>query len=106
MSTDAFAVVADPTRRRILDTLVTGDRTVGELASRLGLSQPAISKHLKVLRNSGFVTSQTDAQRRIYSLDRMPFIQIDDWLEPYRQFWNHHLDALERHLDSTSEESK
>ncbi len=100
VTTDVFAVVADPTRRRILHELIGGEQSVGELVGALGLSQPAVSKHLKVLRDGGFVASRTAAQQRIYRLDRPPFAELDGWLGAFRQHWNQHLDALERHLDS------
>jgi Predicted transcriptional regulators len=96
---EVFSVVSDPTRRRILGELLDGERSVGELVGSLGLPQPTVSKHLKVLRDRGFVTSRPLAQRRVYRLEAAPFAAIDAWLEPYRQIWNHHLDALERHLD-------
>jgi DNA-binding transcriptional ArsR family regulator len=100
VSTDVFGVVADPTRRRILHALLDRERSVGELVGSLGLSQPAVSKHLKVLRDNGFVASRTAAQQRIYRLDQSPFDELDSWLGPFRQKWNGHLDALERHLDN------
>ena len=99
MSVGVFSVVSEPTRRRILRELLDGERSVGELVGSLGLPQPAVSKHLKVLRDHGFVTSRPLAQRRVYRLEPAPFAAIDAWLEPFRQAWNHHLDALERHLD-------
>jgi DNA-binding transcriptional ArsR family regulator len=102
VSIDAFAVVADRTRRRILGELAGGERAVGELTKALELSQPTVSKHLKVLRDNGFVTSRTAAQRRIYRLDHGPLTQLDAWLEPFRHLWDTHLDALERHLETTS----
>jgi DNA-binding transcriptional ArsR family regulator len=95
----AFAVLADPTRRRILDHLRSAEHSVGALVDTLAVSQPTVSKHLKVLRQAGFVTSRVAAQQRIYELAPGPFAAIDEWLEPYRGLWNHHLDALERHLD-------
>lgn len=100
MPTDAFAVLAEPTRRRILDRLRGVDRSVGDLVESLGVSQPTVSKHLKVLRTGGFVSCRVAAQRRIYRIEPRPFADIDAWLEPYRRMWTHHLDALERHLDS------
>ena len=99
----AYAVLAEPTRRRILDELRTSDRSVGELVTALAMSQPAISKHLKVLRDAGLVSRSTVAQRRIYRLDPRPLRALDEWLSPYRQLWTRHLDALERHLDSDIE---
>ncbi|MGC4863993.1 ArsR/SmtB family transcription factor [Micromonospora sp. DT53] len=100
MSTDAFTVLAEPTRRRILDQLRDAERSVGELVDGLGVSQPAVSKHLRVLRDAGFVTCRTAARQRIYRLDPGPLREIDGWLDPYRRLWTRHLDALERHLDS------
>jgi DNA-binding transcriptional ArsR family regulator len=94
-----FAAVAEPSRRAILGLLLTGDRSVGELEQQLHLSQPAISKHLRVLREAGFVESRVDAQRRLYRLRHEPLAELDEWLEPYRTFWSKHLDALDRHLD-------
>ncbi len=103
MSAATFAVVAEPTRRRILDLLRERARSVGELVDQLGLSQPGISKHLRVLREAGLVAVRRDAQRRWYELRPEPLEEIDDWLEPYRQLWTDRLDALERHLDATKE---
>ncbi|PWR11340.1 transcriptional regulator [Micromonospora acroterricola] len=100
MSTDVFTVLAEPTRRRILDELRDGERSVGELVDGLQVSQPAVSKHLRVLREAGFVSCRTAARQRIYRLDPGPLRAVDGWLDPYRRLWNRHLDALERHLDS------
>ena len=100
MATDVFAVLAEPMRRRILDELRRDDCSVNTLVDTLSVSQPAVSKHLKVLRDAGFVSVRTAAQRRIYSVDTRPFEKLDDWLAPYRQLWSSRLDALERHLDS------
>ena len=100
MPVDAFAVVAEPTRRRILDLLRLRDTSVNELAQALEVSQPALSKHLKVLREAGFVTSRIAAQQRIYRIEPRQLIAIDEWLEPYRRLWHRHLDALQRHLDN------
>jgi DNA-binding transcriptional ArsR family regulator len=94
-----FAVLADPTRRQILDLLCVRERPVGELVERLGISQPGVSKHLRVLREAGLVRVRTDAQRRWYGLRAEPLREIDQWLEPYRRRWSGHLDALEEHLD-------
>jgi DNA-binding transcriptional ArsR family regulator len=99
-SSDVFAVIAEPTRRRILDRLRHSDQSVGELVDRLGVSQPAVSKHLRVLREAGLVTSRIAAQQRIYGIRTVPLRELDAWLAPYRELWEHHLDALERHLDS------
>jgi DNA-binding transcriptional ArsR family regulator len=100
MATDVFTVLAEPTRRRILDQLRHDDCSVNELVEALAVSQPAVSKHLKVLRDAGFVSVRTAAQHRIYSVDTAPLEALDDWLAPYRRLWATHLDALERHLDS------
>ena len=96
---DAFAVLAEPTRRRILDRLRASERNVGDLVGDLGVSQPTMSKHLKVLRDAGFVSCRTAAQQRIYRIEPGPLEGIETWLAPYRRLWTEHLDALERHLD-------
>ena len=101
MPVDAIAVLAEPTRRRILDELRLADSSVGQLVDKLAMSQPAVSKHLKVLREAGYVTSRTAAQQRIYSLEPGPFRALDAWLAPYRRMWTRHLEALERHLEET-----
>jgi DNA-binding transcriptional ArsR family regulator len=95
----AFGAVAEPSRRQILDLLREGTRSVGELVERTGLSQPGVSKHLRVLRESGLVTVRRDAQRRLYDIDPAPLAELDRWLEPYRALWESRLDALGRHLD-------
>jgi DNA-binding transcriptional ArsR family regulator len=100
MVADSFGVLAEPTRRRILDRLRTADSSVTELVDGLGLSQPAVSKHLRVLREAGFVSCRTVAQRRIYRVEPGPIRTAYEWLAPYRALWEHHLDALERHLDA------
>jgi DNA-binding transcriptional ArsR family regulator len=97
--TKVFDVLAEPTRRRILDLLRDRERSVGELVDRLGISQPGVSKHLRTLRENGFVDVRPDAQRRRYRLRPEPLSEVDAWLEPYRRLWARHLDALERHLD-------
>lgn len=97
---DLFGVLAEPTRRGILARLRQTDSSVGDLVEALAVSQPTVSKHLKVLRDAGFVSSHVAAQKRIYQLQTHPFEQLDEWLEPYRQLWTTHLDALERHLDN------
>jgi DNA-binding transcriptional ArsR family regulator len=94
-----FEVLAEPTRRRILDLLRDDERSVGELVDRLTLSQPGVSKHLRVLRDAGLVEVRVEAQRRWYGLRPEPLTEIDAWLEPYRRLWAQHLDALERHLE-------
>ena len=99
MTATTFEVVAEPTRRRILDLLLERPRLVGELTEHLGLSQPGTSKHLRVLREAGLVSVRQDAQRRWYELRPEPLVELDDWLTPYRRLWAERLDALERHLD-------
>jgi DNA-binding transcriptional ArsR family regulator len=94
-------VLAEPNRRRILDLLRGGERPVGELVTALGLSQPAVSKHLRVMREAGLVCVRSDAQRRFYRLNPEPLRQLDEWLAPYRALWERSLDALETHLDAT-----
>jgi DNA-binding transcriptional ArsR family regulator len=94
-----FEVLAEPRRREILDLLRGGERPVGELVEQLALSQPAVSKHLKVLRDAGLVDVRQDAQRRWYRLRPAPLAEVDAWLEPYRELWRDRLDALEAHLD-------
>ena len=98
----AFEVVAEPTRRRILDLLREQERPVGELVTSLKLSQPGVSKHLRVLRDAGLVAVRKDAQRRLYGVRAEPLAEIDAWLAPYRRLWSTHLDALEAHLDRTN----
>ena len=95
-----FTVLAEPTRRRILDLLREEERPVGELVDRLRLSQPGVSKHLRVLREAGLVDVRADAQKRLYRLRPEPLAEVDAWLEPYRELWAGRLDALERHLDA------
>ena len=95
----AFQALAEPRRLQILDLLRDGERPVGELVDRVGLSQPAVSKHLRVLKDAGLVVSRTDAQRRLYRIRPEPFAELDDWLAAYRDLWTTHLDPLEDHLD-------
>src|SRR5881397_620534 len=95
----AFAIIAEPNRRAILSLLVLSQQSVGEIERRLHLPQPAVSKHLRVLRDAGFVEATVDAQRRLYRLKPEPLQELDAWLEPFRRFWSAHVDALERHLD-------
>jgi DNA-binding transcriptional ArsR family regulator len=94
-----FEVLADRHRRRILDLLRDGEQTVGDLTEALGITQPGVSKHLRVLREAGLVEVRADAQRRLYRLRAEPLREVDEWLAPYRAAWRHHLDALETHLD-------
>lgn len=96
---DPFAVLAAPSRRDILAELARSARSVNELADALRVAQPAVSKHLKVLREAGFVSCTGSAQQRIYQLEPAPFREVDAWLATYRRFWTRHLDALERFLD-------
>ena len=96
---DAFTVIAEPTRRRILAELRESPRCVGELVTALDLSQPLVSKHLRTLREEGFVSCRGSGQRRIYQLESEPFEELNSWIEPYQRLWEKHLDALERHLN-------
>jgi DNA-binding transcriptional ArsR family regulator len=98
-----FEVVSEPKRRRILDLLGVRELPVGELVERLGLSQPAVSKHLRILREAGLVEVRGEAQRRLYSVRPEPLRAIDEWLSPYRRMWAASLDDLERHLEQTSD---
>jgi len=95
-----FEIIAEPNRRAILSLLVSSQQSVGEIERQLRMPQPTVSKHLRVLREAGFVESTVDAQRRLYQLKPGPFQEVDAWLAPFRRFWSAHVDALERHLDS------
>jgi DNA-binding transcriptional ArsR family regulator len=95
-------VIADPTRRRILDAVRDGERSVNDLVAQVGMHQPGVSRHLKVLRDAGLVEVRRDAQRRLYRLRAEPLAELDAWLEPYREHLAGRLDALERHLQRTS----
>jgi DNA-binding transcriptional ArsR family regulator len=95
----AFEVIAEPNRRAILSLLIESEQSVGDIERRLRMTQPAVSKHLRVLREAGFVESTVDAQRRLYRLRPEPLQEVDDWLAQFRRFWSAHVDALERHLD-------
>ena len=95
----AFAIIAEPSRRAILSLLVSSRQSVGEIERRLRMPQPMVSKHLRVLREAGFVESTVDAQRRLYRLKPEPLQEVDAWLAPFRLFWSAHVDALERQLD-------
>jgi len=99
MRVTAYAALAEPSRRRILDLLRVGERSVTELVEGVGLSQPGVSKHLKVLRDAGLVGSRAEGKRRLYTLRPEPLAEVDAWLEPYREQWSRSLDALERHLE-------
>jgi DNA-binding transcriptional ArsR family regulator len=95
----AFEIIAEPNRRAILSLLVSSQQSVGEIERQLRMSQPTVSKHLRVLRDAGFVESTVDAQRRLYRLRPEPFQEVDNWLAQFRRFWSAHVDALERYLD-------
>jgi DNA-binding transcriptional ArsR family regulator len=94
-----FNIIAEPNRRAILSLLVSSEQWVGDIERRLHMPQPTVSKHLRVLREAGFVESTVDAQRRVYRLKPDPLQEIDAWLAPFRRSWSAHVDALERHLD-------
>lgn len=95
----AFTVLAEPSRRAILTLLAGGERSVGDLESALQLPQPSVSKHLRVLRDAGFVEATIDAQRRLYRIRPAPLQEVDAWMAPFRRYWSAHVDGLERHLD-------
>src|SRR5215510_6435874 len=99
----AYAALAEPSRRRILDLLRDGERSVSDLVSHLSLSQPGVSKHLKVLREAGLVEVRPEGKLRWYGLRAAPLAEVDAWLEPYREHWTGRLDALERHLEENPE---
>jgi DNA-binding transcriptional ArsR family regulator len=94
-----FDIIAEPNRRAILSLLLSSEQSVGEIERQLGMPQPTVSKHLRVLREAGFVESTVDAQRRLYRLKPEALQELDAWLTPFRRFWSAHVDALERHLD-------
>src|SRR5712691_4514840 len=94
-----FEIIAEPNRRAILSLLISSQQSVGEIERQLGMPQPTVSKHLRVLRDAGFVESRVDAQRRLYRLKPEPFQEVNDWLAQFRRFWSEHVDALEHHLD-------
>ena len=94
-----FEIIAEPSRRAILSLLVSSEQSVGEIEYQLSMPQPMVSKHLRVLREAGFVEATVDAQRRLYRLKPEPLEEVDAWLAPFRRFWSAHVDALERHLD-------
>ena len=95
----SFAILAEPNRRAILGLLASSELSVGEIERGLRMPQTSVSKHLRVLREAGFVESRVEAQRRVYSIRPEPLKEVDEWLEPFRRFWEGHIDALERHLD-------
>ena len=94
-----FEIIAEPNRRAILSLLLSSEQSVGEIERQLRMSQPTVSKHLRVLRDAGFVHSTVDAQRRLYRINTEPLQEVEAWLAPFRRFWSAHVDALERHLD-------
>jgi DNA-binding transcriptional ArsR family regulator len=100
-----FEIIAEPNRRAILGLLVASQQSVGEIERRLRMSQPTVSKHLRVLREAGFVEATIDAQRRLYRLKPEPFQEVEAWLAPFRRFWSAHVDALERHLDNLDQKA-
>jgi DNA-binding transcriptional ArsR family regulator len=102
----SFAIIAEPNRRSILSLLTSSERSVGEIGRRLRMPQTSVSKHLRVLREAGFVEARIDAQRRVYRLRPEPLMEVDAWLEDFRRFWTGHVDALERHLDRMEQASK
>lgn len=101
-TTDVLEAIIDPTRRRILDAIRDGERSVGELVEIVGMHQPGVSRHLKVLRDAGLVEVRKDANRRLYRLRPEPLRELDAWLEPYRLEWSNRLDSLERHLEQST----
>jgi DNA-binding transcriptional ArsR family regulator len=102
----SFAIIAEPNRRSILSLLTSSERSVGEIERRLRMPQTSVSKHLRVLREAGFVEARVDAQRRVYRLRPEPLMEVDAWLEDFRRFWTGHVDALERHLDRMEQASR
>jgi DNA-binding transcriptional ArsR family regulator len=102
----SFAIIAEPNRRAILSLLVSSEQSVGEIERQLQMPQTSVSKHLRVLREAGFVESRVDAQRRVYRIRPEPLMEVDAWLAPFRRFWAAHVDALERHLDRMAPPAK
>jgi DNA-binding transcriptional ArsR family regulator len=100
----AFGIVAEPNRRAILSLLASSERSVSEIEQQLRMPQPSVSKHLRVLREAGFVEARVDAQRRVYRIRPEPLMEVDAWLAQFRRFWSTHVDALERHLDRMDDE--
>ncbi len=103
MATAVFEALADPTRRRVLELLAERELSAGELAAAFTVSRPAVSRHLRILREAGLVHSRSDAQRRVYGLDAEPLLEVDAWLARYRRFWPERLDLLDRHLQEKEE---
>ena len=102
----SFAIIAEPNRRAILNLLASSERSVSEIEHKLRMPQPSVSKHLRVLREAGFVEARVEAQRRVYSIRPEPLREVDAWLAPFRHFWSSHVDALERHLDRQAAKSR
>jgi DNA-binding transcriptional ArsR family regulator len=102
----AFGIIAEPSRRAILTLLADSELSVSELEHQLRTPQPSVSKHLRVLREAGFVDVRVDAQRRVYRIRPEPLVEVDAWLAPFRHFWSAHVDALERHLDRVKQKGK
>jgi DNA-binding transcriptional ArsR family regulator len=102
----SFAIIAEPNRRAILSLLASSEQSVGEIEKQLRMPQPSVSKHLRILREAGFVEPRVEAQRRVYRLRPEPLMEVDEWLEPFRKLWTKHVDALERHLDRMAQEKK
>jgi DNA-binding transcriptional ArsR family regulator len=102
----SFAIIAEPNRRAILSLLASSERSVGEMERRLKMPQTSVSKHLRVLRDAGFVEARIEAQRRVYRIRPEPLMEVDAWLAPFRRFWETHVDALERHLDRMEQAPK
>ena len=102
----AFTVLAEPSRRQLLDAMLDGPLPVNDLVAAVDMSQPVVSRHLKILRDAGFVTVQPDGQRRLYSINPEPMREVDAWLEPYRRFWSVRLDALGHHLDALEDKER
>lgn len=99
----SFAIIAEPNRRAILSLLASQEQSVGDIERRLQMTQTSVSKHLRVLREAGFVEARIEAQRRVYQIRPEPLMEVDAWLSPFRRFWSTHVDALERHLDRMAE---
>jgi DNA-binding transcriptional ArsR family regulator len=102
----SFAIIAEPNRRAILGLLAASEQSVGEIEKRLRMPQTSVSKHLRVLRDAGFVESRVEAQRRVYRIRPEPLEEVDAWIAPFRHFWTAHVDALERHLDRVEQAKK
>lgn len=100
----SFSIIAEPNRRAILGLLASSERSVGEIERALRMRQTSVSKHLRVLRDAGFVEARIEAQRRVYRIRPEPLMEVDEWLAPFRRFWSKHVDALERHLDRQAAE--